>query len=99
MPGPAPNPQARRRNARPAFRRLRRTGRDGELPPWPIGRPTKAEAALWAQLWSSPQAVAWEELGWSRTVARYARIAVLAESPRPSPRSWRRPASSRTGWA
>lgn len=81
--GPAPNPHARRRNARPAFRRLPAAGRQGELPPWPLpGRRTPAEIALWAELWRSPQAVAWEELGWIRTVARYARITVAAERPK-----------------
>ena len=34
---------------------------------------------MWGQLWSSPQAVAWESLGWTRVVARYARVAVEAE--------------------
>lgn len=77
--GPAPNPAARRRNARPAFRRLPAGGRQGEAPAWPLGKPTRGEADLWTQLWSSPQAVAWEELGWIRTVARYARIALMAE--------------------
>lgn len=37
---------------------------------------------MWTQLWSCPQAVAWEELGWVRTVARYARIAIAAERPK-----------------
>lgn len=78
--GPAPNPNARRRNARPAFRRLPAAGRRGDVPEWPLGRSTKAERDLWAQLWASPQAAAWEELGWIRTVARYARIAVAAEA-------------------
>jgi hypothetical protein len=81
--GPAPTPNARRRNARPAFRRLPSAGRQGETPAWPLGgRASKAELALWAQLWTSPQAVAWEELGWVRTVARYARITIAAERPR-----------------
>jgi len=77
--GPPPNPNSRRRNARPSFRRLPAVGRTLPPPAWPLGKPTKAEAELWGQLWSSPQAVAWEELGWNRTVARYARIALIAE--------------------
>ena len=81
--GPAPNPHARRRNARPAFRRLPAVGRQGEAPAWPLGgRASTGELALWAQLWRSPQATAWEEMGWVRTVARYARITVAAEKPR-----------------
>lgn len=35
---------------------------------------------MWASLWRTPQAVAWERLGWHRTVARYCRIAILAEA-------------------
>lgn len=56
-------------------------GRRGDLPVWPLtGRQTPAERELWAQLWVTPQAVAWERMGWTRTVARYSRIAVLAEA-------------------
>ena len=83
--GPAPNPNARRRNVRPAFRRLPANGRQGELPAWPLpGRRSKSELALWAELWRSPQAAAWEELGWIRAVARYTRITVAAERPKAS---------------
>lgn len=77
--GPAPSPNARRRNARPAFRRLPASGRQRDTPAWPLGKPTRGEDELWTQLWASPQAVAWEDLGWVRTVARYARIALVAE--------------------
>lgn len=81
--GPAPSPNARRRNVRPAFRRLPAGGRQGDAPAWPLGgRASKAEGVLWTQLWSSPQAVAWAELGWVRTVARYARITIAAERPK-----------------
>lgn len=77
--GPAPSPNARRRNVRPAFRRLPLAGRRGDPPAFPLARSTAAERALWAELWASPQACAWEELGWIRTVARYTRIAIMAE--------------------
>jgi hypothetical protein len=30
-------------------------------------------------LWATPHAVAWEELGWARTVARYCRLVLEAE--------------------
>lgn len=81
MPGPAPSPNARRRNARPSFRRLPAAGRKGDVPVWPLSKATAGEALLWAQLWASPQAVMWEEYGWTRTVARYTRITVAAERP------------------
>lgn len=38
-----------------------------------------AERDAWAQLWATPQAVAWERLGWTRTVGRYCRVLVEAE--------------------
>lgn len=37
------------------------------------------ELELWDQLWRTPQAVAWEQMGWVRVVARYARLAAAAE--------------------
>lgn len=38
------------------------------------------ECELWADLWSTPQAVAWERMRWTRTVARYVRFEVRAET-------------------
>jgi hypothetical protein len=40
---------------------------------------TAAEREAWSQLWRTPQAVAWERLGWTRTVARYCRVMVESE--------------------
>lgn len=37
------------------------------------------EKELWAQLWATPQAVAWERLRWTRDVAQYARWKIRAE--------------------
>ena len=37
------------------------------------------EREAWSQLWATPQAVAWERLGWVRTVARYCRVMLEAE--------------------
>lgn len=39
----------------------------------------KLEAVLWKELWSTPQSVAWERLGWTRDVAQYVRHKSLAE--------------------
>lgn len=33
----------------------------------------RVEGELWADLWRTPQAVAWERLGWTREVAQYVR--------------------------
>jgi hypothetical protein len=80
MPGPAPSRNPRRRNARPEWRQLPASGRAGDPPAWPLDGPSPGEAALWAELWATPQAVAWDELGWGRVVARYVRIAIEAEA-------------------
>lgn len=57
-------------------------GRKGEVPKWPLaGRQSAAEKSAWAELWSTPQAVAWERFGWTRTVARYCRVMVVSEKP------------------
>jgi hypothetical protein len=37
------------------------------------------ESSLWAQLWATPQAVAWDRLGYTRVVARYVRLLIAAE--------------------
>lgn len=34
---------------------------------------------MWVELWSSPQAAAWEQLGWTRLVARYSKLLIAAE--------------------
>jgi hypothetical protein len=39
----------------------------------------KLERAVWRDLWKTPQAEAWEKLGWSRDVAAYVRWKVLGE--------------------
>jgi hypothetical protein len=79
-PPPKPADQRRRRNA-PTFAtvRLPPGGRHGDPPVWPLPRSTKAEKELWADLWATPQAVAWESLGWERVVARYTRTVLKAE--------------------
>lgn len=80
MPGPAAKPDAVRRNARVGTQKLPAEGRKGKPPAWPLGTPGQSERKLWAELWATPQAVAWERLGWTRTVARYARVLLVAEN-------------------
>lgn len=79
MPGPPPNPNARRRNKRPEWRTLPATGRAGDPPEFPLPRPSVAVRVLWIDLWRTPQAVAWDALGWTRLVARYAKLLIAAE--------------------
>lgn len=83
MPGPAPSPHARRRNARPDWRSLPASGFDGEIPEWPlVTRPVGVDE-LWVELWRSPQAVVWAEGGAAhvRLVARYASVLLICEGP------------------
>ena len=79
MPGPSPQKHVRRRNARPDWRSLPPHGFAGPVPAWPMGEPSDDLAELWSQLWRTPQAEAWAELGWSRVVARYAVMVVASE--------------------
>lgn len=61
-------------------------GRQGDVPVWPLpGRTTAAERLAWGELWRTPQAVAWEKLAWTRTVARFCRVMVAAEQKGASP--------------
>lgn len=84
-----PTPPAfapRRRNGRVGPVRLPAEGRAGKPPAWPLpGAREAGEVKAWADLWRTPQAVAWERLGWSRTVARYCRVMVASELPGASP--------------
>lgn len=75
---PKDNPQ--RRNARVGPRQLPAEGRKGRAPAWPLDEAHDAEKKVWNQLWRTPQAVAWERQGWTRTVARYARVLTAAEA-------------------
>lgn len=59
--------------------RLPAEGKKGRPPSWPLSVPSKDESAAWKQLWHTPQAVEWYRLGWTRTVARYARVLIEAE--------------------
>ncbi|MBA3488263.1 MAG: hypothetical protein H0T78_01750 [Longispora sp.] len=81
MPRP-PAWQPVRRGPRVGAVPLPAEGRKGDPPAWPLpGKASKAEVQAWAELWATPQAVAWETLGWTRTVARYCRVMVASEEP------------------
>jgi hypothetical protein len=81
--GPAPKPagQRRHRGGSPMANTLKLPagGRKGDAPPWPFARKTPTQADLWAQLWRTPMAVAWERYEWTRVVARYVRLLLRAE--------------------
>lgn len=80
MPNP-PKFDPARANARVGPLKLPAGGRTGDAPAWPLeSRASAAEKRAWSELWATPQAVAWERLGWTRTVARYCRILLEAEA-------------------
>lgn len=79
MPGPAPKRNARRRNVRPDWRTLPAGGYTGRVPEWPISGMDDPPFKLWSELWRTPQADVWAELGWTRAVARYATLLVEQE--------------------
>jgi hypothetical protein len=77
--GPAPNPNARRRNARPDTTVLPAAGYEGPVPDWPLSVANRAEKSAWEGLWRQPQAAAWAQMSAERAVARYCRALVQAE--------------------
>jgi len=79
MPGPAPKPNARRRNVKPTSTQLPASGYDGLIPDWPLSKQDKTEAAAWNAVWRLPQAAEWARGSHARTVARYVRALVVAE--------------------
>lgn len=78
----APKHDPVRRNPRVGVVWLPANGREGDPPSWPLPDQTPEEADAWAQLWATPQAVAWEPLGVGvhREVARYCRLLLRTES-------------------
>lgn len=78
--GPAPDLTALKRDRDGAsWTVLPSAGRRGDVPAWPLTRATKRELAVWAPLWSRPQAVMWERNGQAHEVGMYVRTAVEAE--------------------
>ncbi|HET7128920.1 MAG TPA: hypothetical protein VFJ93_07590 [Gaiellaceae bacterium] len=76
MPGPAPDPNALRRERKDdksTWTTLPAEGRTGDVPPWPLGDHTKSELAQWEREWKRPQAVMWERDHQEEEVALYVR--------------------------
>ncbi|MGW2985448.1 hypothetical protein [Streptomyces goshikiensis] len=82
MSGPAPDPNALRRDRKTdaaGWRVLPAAGRSGDAPEWPLTEAAAREWDLWLDLWERPQAVMWEELGQDLEVALFVRTLVEAE--------------------
>lgn len=84
MPGPTGSPTSRRAGRRgQGWDTLPAEGRTGPPPPWPM--PPRADgredrrAALWRELWSTPQAVSWERHRWTAPQARYVEMVLRVE--------------------
>ncbi|WP_327724359.1 hypothetical protein [Streptomyces europaeiscabiei] len=82
--GPAPDPNALRRNRpsdKASWTMLPAEGRAGGPPAWPLTGLSDREFELWRDLWSKPQAVAWEALDQGYEVALFVRALAQAEQP------------------
>ncbi|WP_217641796.1 hypothetical protein [Actinopolyspora alba] len=84
MSGPPPDPNALRRNRlsdQAGWTMLPAEGRAGEPPAWPLVDVHPREWDLWRELWTRPQAVAWEQFGLELEVALFVRKLTDAERP------------------
>lgn len=89
--GPAPKHQSQRRrqNATVPMTMLPKGGRKGPTPEWPLeDPPTSTAAKIWVDLWTKPQAAAWEKFDLHRSVARYAMVESLFEMGSMKPQVW-----------
>lgn len=79
MPGPAPNPNARRRNNHGDWRTLPAECAE-PAPRWPLsGCKPAGLVELWRYLWRLPVAEIWHEQSAARLVARYALLVLANE--------------------
>ena len=76
--GPAPDPSSGRSERRD-WKDLPASGRDGEVPEWPLTEATSRELVLWERWWRKPEAVIWEKDGSADYVALTVRMFAEAE--------------------
>lgn len=79
--GPAPDPNALRRDRDKSTWTTLPTERIGPVPEWPLSRSSARERALWEREWRRPQAVMWEANGQHEELALYVRSLAFAERP------------------
>lgn len=84
MPGPAPDPNALRRD-RPSdaagWTTLPASDYSGPIPEWPLPLQSDREVDLWAYYWKKPQALLWAQNGQAHEVAVFVRRFSEAEEP------------------
>lgn len=80
--GPQPDPNSGRSDRRGlVLSALPPTGFDGDAPDFPLPNASVREVEFWAQVWTTPQACAWNLEPWRwPVVAMYVRTFVLAEN-------------------
>lgn len=81
--GPAPDPNALRRDRRDdaGWVTLPAGGYEGPVPLCTLPDPSALEGELWEVLWRKPQAAMWAKLGLEYEVAAYVRAYVAAINP------------------
>lgn len=84
--GPSVDPRSARSDSRGLkFTALPSEGFDGDAPEFDLPEATARELEVWANLWSTPQAAAWDAEPWRiRTVAMYCRWSVRSEGDVPA---------------
>lgn len=84
--GPQPDPRSGRSDRRGLqFVWLPAEGYSGAVPEFPLPRPTARERALWAKVWTYPQAAGWAREPWRHeTVAMYVRWKARSERAKAS---------------
>ena len=84
--GPLSHPNARRRNLPSGTKiQLPMEGWRGPIPDWPLVECTSIELERWERMWRTPMAAQWVRMHIDTVVARYVRVALLAES---APGAW-----------
>ncbi|MFB9715596.1 hypothetical protein [Arthrobacter methylotrophus] len=87
MPGPAPDPNALRRD-RPSdtagWTMLPASDYSGPVPEWPLPTQSDREVELWAYFWKKPQGLLWAQTGQAYEVAVFVRRFAEAEEPNSS---------------
>lgn len=82
--GPPPDPTAPRTRSSGEWLMLPAEGRVGDEPRWPLTKISDRERYIWREMWTKPQAVAWESHGLHYEVALMVRRMTEAEKPEPT---------------